>query len=71
LPGQELQRQECIELLKARGVDAVLTLRTILENLLRSVESNHNYSRSPSLQLLRTLKIYDLVKDPQMELFKK
>ena len=71
LPTQEIQRQELFEMLKASGLDAVLTIRTILENLLRGIEPNHSYPRNDSLQLLRLLKVYDLVKDPQMELFKK
>lgn len=71
LPTQEVQRQESIELLKARGVDAIISFRTILENILRNIEPNQNYSKSDLLQLMRILKIYDMVKDPQLELFRK
>jgi hypothetical protein len=71
LPSQELQRQESIELLRSQGVDAILTFRTILENIFRTLEPNQNYSKSDLLQLMRILKIYDMVKDPQMDLFRK
>lgn len=70
LPSQELQRQESIELLRSQGVDAILTFRTILENIFRGIEPNQNYSKSDLLQLMRILKIYDMVKDPQMDFFR-
>ena len=41
----------------------------ILENLLRNVEVNHSYQKSDLLQMMRILKIYDMVKEPQMNLF--
>ncbi|TVP75045.1 MAG: hypothetical protein EA353_14675 [Puniceicoccaceae bacterium] len=69
LPTSDPQRSESIELLKASGVDAIITFSTILENLLRHVEVNHSYQKSDLLQLMRVLKIYDMVKEPQMNLF--
>lgn len=69
LPTAEPQRSESIELLKARGVDGIITFSTILENLLRNVEVNHSYQKSDLLQMMRILKIYDMVKEPQMTLF--
>lgn len=69
LPTSEPQRSESIELLKARGVDGIIAFSTILENLLRNVEVNHSYQKSDLLQLMRILKIYDMVKEPQMNLF--
>ncbi len=71
LPSQELHRQESIELLRSHGVDAILTFRTILENIFRTLELNQNYSKSDLLQLMRLLKIYDMVKDPQLDLFRR
>ncbi len=71
LPSNEVQRQESIALLKSLGVDAIITFRTVLENILRSIEPNQNYTKSDLLQLLRILKVYDMVKDPQMELFRR
>ncbi len=69
LPTSDPQRTESIELLKERGVDGIITFSTILENLLRNVEVNHSYQKSDLLQLMRILKIYDMVKEPQMNLF--
>ncbi len=69
IPSQEPQRAESIALLKNSGVDHVITFRTILENLLQNVESNQSYARSDTLQLLRLLRVYDMVKPAQLELF--
>jgi hypothetical protein len=69
LPSSDPQRSESIELLKEAGVDGIITFSTILENLLRNVEVNHSYPKSDLLQLMRVLKIYDMVKEPQMNLF--
>ena len=69
LPTSDPQRSESIELLKECGVDGIITFSTILENLLRNVEVNHSYQKSELLQLMRVLKIYDMVKEPQMSLF--
>lgn len=69
LPTSDPQRAESIELLKEQGVDGIITFSTILENLLRNVEVNHSYQKSDLLQMMRILKIYDMVKEPQMNLF--
>jgi hypothetical protein len=69
LPTSDPQRAESITLLKERGVDGIITFGTILENLLRKVEINHSYQKSDLLQLMRIMKIYDMVKEPQMQLF--
>ena len=69
LPTAEPQRSECIALFKERGVDGVIAFSTILEDLLRHVEVNHSYQKSELLQLVRVLKIYDMVQAPQMSLF--
>lgn len=69
LPTSDPQRSESIQLLKEQGVDGIIAFSTILENLLRNVEVNHSYQKSDLLQLMRILKIYDMVKEPQMNLF--
>ena len=69
VPTSDPQRSEAIRLLKEGGIDGVITFSTILENLLRHVEVNHSYQKSDLLQLMRVLKIYDMVKEPQMNLF--
>lgn len=68
IPTSDPQRSESIALLKEGGVDGIITFSTILENLLRNVEVNHSYQKSDLLQLMRILKIYDMVKEPQMNL---
>ena len=69
LPTAEPQRSECLKLFKAQGVDGVIAFSTILEDLLRHVEVNHSYHKSELLQLVRVLKVYDMVQAPQMRLF--
>ncbi len=69
IPAQEPQRSESVTLLKESGVDHVLTFRTILENLVQAVEANQSYAKSDTLQLLRLLRVYDMVKVAQLELF--
>ena len=69
LPAGDPQRTEIIRLLQERGVDGIIAFSTILENLLRRVEVNHSYPKSDLLQLMRILKFYDMVKEPQLALF--
>jgi hypothetical protein len=58
-----------VALLKERGVDGIISFRTILQELISRVEVNRNYRKSDTLQMIRILKNYDLLKDPQMDLF--
>ena len=69
LPTAEPQRSECIALFKEQGIDGVVAFSTILEDILRHVEVNHSYQKSELLQLVRVLKVYDMVQAPQMNLF--
>lgn len=69
LPAQEPARSESIALLRAQGVDHVLTFRTILENLIPTAEAGGAAGRSDTLQLLRLLRAYDMVNAAQLELF--
>ena len=68
LPTAEPFRSQSVELLKARGVDAIISFRAMLLDLLEKIEINQNYSKSDTLQVMRILKNYDLLKDPQMDL---
>lgn len=61
-------REKSIEVLRGKGVDGVISFREILHGLLASVKTNRNYQKSDLLQILRLLKNYDLIKEPQMEL---
>ncbi|MEI8062762.1 MAG: hypothetical protein WCH84_01715 [Verrucomicrobiota bacterium] len=68
LPRDAKMRDRSIELLREKGVDGVISFRAILQDLLTSVKTNRNYEKSDLLQILRLLKNYDLVKEPQLEL---
>ena len=69
LPGTEKLRDQVIELLRSVGVDGAFTTRAMLEHLLRRAQENRDYRGSLPLQFLRMLKVYEIVKDPQLELF--
>lgn len=56
------------DMLRERGVDHVLEFPTILNYLITHVEVNLNYVESETLQLLRLLKRYGLVKGLQLDL---
>jgi hypothetical protein len=70
LPHEEQARRQSIELLKTKGVDAVIPFRTMLQEIVSQVEPNRNYQKSDFLQVIRILKNYDFLRDAQMELFK-
>lgn len=69
LPTAEPFRSQSVELLKAQGVDAIISFRAMLLDLLDKVEINQNYSKSDTLQVMRLLKNYDLLKDTQLDMF--
>jgi len=68
LPTAEPYRSQSVQLLKDKGVDGIISFRTMLTDLIESVDTNRNYGKSETLQVLRLLKNYELLKDPQMDL---
>ena len=70
LPHSQDLRQQSLKVMRDNGVDAVISFPTVLEDLLRRVEVNRDYRKSEALQLLRILKNYGFLRDPQLELFK-
>jgi hypothetical protein len=70
LPQDNQARDQSIAILRSRGLDAVISYRTMLAELVSRVEPNRNYQKSDLLQLIRILKNYDFFKEQQMELFK-
>jgi hypothetical protein len=70
LPQGAEVRDQSIELLRGKGVDAVIPFHTLLAELVKRTEPNRNYQKSDLLQIIRVLKTYDLIREPQMELFK-
>ena len=70
LPNDSQQRDQSIAILRSKGVDAAISFRTILADLVTRIEANRNYQKSDLLQTLRILKTYDFLREPQLELFK-
>lgn len=68
LPTAEPFRSQSIEMLKARGVDAIISFRSMLIDLTDKVETNRSYGKSDALQMIRILKNYGLFKDTQLDL---
>jgi hypothetical protein len=70
LPQATDAREESIALLRSKGIDAVIPFRTMLADLVSETQVNRNYQKSDLLQIIRILKNYELMREPQMELFK-
>lgn len=70
LPQSQHGREQSITLLRSKGVDAVIPFRTMLADLVAGIKVNRNYQKSDLLQIIRILKNYDFLKEPQLELFK-
>ncbi|MBP6507284.1 MAG: hypothetical protein KA257_06935 [Opitutaceae bacterium] len=69
LPTAEPFRSQSVALLKERGVDAIISFRSMLLDLLDKIEVNQNYTKSDTLQVMRLMKNYDLLKDTQLDMF--
>jgi hypothetical protein len=70
LPQAEEARAASVDLLRSKGVDAVIPFQTMLADLIDRIEANRNYQKSDLLQTIRILKNYNFFRDPQLELFK-
>lgn len=68
LPTAEPYRSQSVQLLKERGIDGIISFRSLLIDLIEGIEANRNYGKSDTLQVIRVLKNYDLLRDPQMDL---
>ena len=68
LPTAEPFRSQSVQVLKERGVDAIISFRSMLLDLIEKIEINRNYRKSDTLQVMRILKNYDLLKDAQLDL---
>ena len=69
LPRNETKVSEVFSMFQGLGVDGVLTLRSMLENLLRQSEPGKVYTGNPFFQVLKLVKAYELAKEPQLEMF--
>jgi hypothetical protein len=68
LPTAEPFRSQSVELLKERGVDGIISFRAMLLDLIEKIDANRNYGKSDTLQVIRLLKNYDLLRDAQLDL---
>lgn len=68
LPTAEPYRSQSVQMLKERGIDGIVSFRSLLIDLIEGIEANRNYGKSDTLQVIRVLKNYDLLRDPQMDL---
>jgi hypothetical protein len=68
LPTAEPFRSQSVALLKAGGIDAIISFRAMLLDLIEKIEINRSYGKSDALQVIRILKNYDLLKDAQLDL---
>lgn len=69
LPASGALKEKTLRALREHGIDGVLSFRTMLAELVSMVRSNCNYDKSDLLQVLRILKNYALLREPQLELF--
>ena len=71
LPSAGPMRTQAMALFRDKGIDGVILFRTMLLELADRIDVNKNYEKSDVMQILRILKNYDLLKDAQLELFKR
>jgi NADH/NAD ratio-sensing transcriptional regulator Rex len=65
-PMQEVYRARIVAVLKDKGVDGILSFKSMLLDIVDRVDTRNVYPKSELLQLVRTLKTFDLIKDSQM-----
>jgi hypothetical protein len=68
LPTAEPFRSQSVAMLKAHGIDGIISFRSMLLDIIERVEINKSYGKSDTLQVIRILKNYDLLKDAQLDL---
>jgi hypothetical protein len=68
LPVAEPFRSQSVTMLKERGIDGIISFRSMLLDIIERVEINKSYGKSDTLQVIRILKNYDLLKDAQLDL---
>ena len=54
--------------LKEHGIDGIISFRSMLLDIIERVEINKSYGKSDTLQVIRILKNYDLLKHAQLDL---
>lgn len=71
LPATGGLKDKVIDVLRQKGIDGVISLETIFLEIAAGLDASKNYEKSIVLQLMRLLKHYDMIKEPQMDLFEK
>lgn len=61
-------KKTIMDFLREKRVDHVITFETLFWSLIDKIKKNRNYT-SPILEVLRILKIYHMIKSPQLEFF--
>jgi len=69
LPRSEGKLGETFSYFKGLGLDGVFTLRSLLENLLRQSLPSKSYHGKSIFQVLQLMKAYELIREPQLEMF--
>lgn len=69
LPTAEPFRSQSVAVLKEKGVDGIISFRSMLLDLIDKVEVNKSYGKSDTLQVIRILKNYDLLNSGQLDMF--
>lgn len=67
LPSSPEPRARSLELFQRAGIGHVLEFTVVLQGLLEKVSASATYAPSPTLQLIRLLKRYKLIRNMQME----
>jgi hypothetical protein len=69
LPASGELKTRTMDFMRSKGIDGVISFSTMLAELVRRVEVNRNYEKSDILQMIRLLKNYGFLRDPQLEFF--
>tara|TARA_B100000212_G_scaffold302284_1_gene248455 strand:- start:27 stop:638 length:612 start_codon:yes stop_codon:yes gene_type:complete len=69
LPRNEVKLKDLFILFREMGVGGVLSLSSMLENLLRQSIPTFTYSNNGVFQMLKLLKVYQLAREPQLDMF--
>lgn len=65
-PMQEQYRRDVTHMLREKGVDAILSFKSMLVDLIDHVDTKEVYPKSETLQLIRMMKTFDLIKNSQL-----
>lgn len=70
LPASADLRRKTLAIIREAGISGVLLFRPVLLELAAAIRPERAYEKSDVMQVLRILKAHDLLRDPQLELFR-